>query len=480
MSMKKIICIILSVIMLCGIVPVFAQTDSKEITVTLDGENMEFDVQPIIENGRTLVPMRAIFEALGCAVTYTDQGGIPVVTAKRGDEYMMIIVGENKFYFDNEEKQLDVPAKIVEGRTLVPLRAVSESFGARVEWFGDINSVCIYTKQGMHKIKSAVISKEIKNKVDIKLLDIVCTYPIIENPENLDRIEQINKEYRENAEKYAAETEAAYAEKARLLCEETGMEIYTPMQFLVTYTVDTDRLGLLSLTNHYYEYAGETSPVLRRESAVYDAETGEKLALSDIVKGNEDERRTMIYDVFVNYYEETFDDFSTEEASSIDKEADNVKFYLTDDSIVLYLNKNKLGKDSVFIPSVELKYNEGVFKKDLSETALDSLEINLEGNPTTGYQWTVISADSDKLEVKDAYIPDETNEGLVGTGGTYRFNVRGISEGNCSIDIAYMRSWESSNEAIDEITYYLYVSKDGKITVLGTEKNLDNVKYDAE
>ena len=58
--------------MLCGIVPVFAQTDSKEITVTLDGENMEFDVQPIIENGRTPVPMREIFEALGCAVTYTD------------------------------------------------------------------------------------------------------------------------------------------------------------------------------------------------------------------------------------------------------------------------------------------------------------------------------------------------------------------------------------------------------------------------
>ena len=37
-----------------------------------------------------------------------------------------------------------------------------------------------------------------------------------------------------------------------------------------------------------------------------------------------------------------------------------------------------------------------------------------------------------------------------------------------------------ANEAIDEITYYLYVSKDGKITVLSTEKNLDNVKYDAE
>ena len=133
-----------------------------------------------------------------------------------------------------------------------------------------------------------------------------------------------------------------------------------------------------------------------------------------------------------------------------------------------------------YIPTVELKYNEGLFKIDLSDAELDSLVIDLEGNPTTGYQWKVISADADKLEVKDEYIPDENKEGLVGKGGTYRFTAHGIGEGDCSIDIAYMRGWESSNEAIDEITYYLYVSKDGKITVLGTEKNLDNVKYDAE
>ena len=72
MKMKKILGIILSVIMLCSTVTAFAQASSDKVTVTMDGQEMEFDVQPVIENGRTLVPMRAIFEALGCAVTYYD------------------------------------------------------------------------------------------------------------------------------------------------------------------------------------------------------------------------------------------------------------------------------------------------------------------------------------------------------------------------------------------------------------------------
>ncbi len=331
----------------------------------------------------------------------------------------------------------------------------------------------------MHKIKSAVISKEIKNKIGIKVMDIACTYPVIENPENLDWIEKLNKEYRENAEKYAADVEKEYAEKANQLCEETGIESFYPFEFKLTYTIDTDRNGLFSLTNHYSENIGD-SQEYRRESAVYNTETGEKLTLSDIVSGDDDERHTMAYDVFVKYFEEKYTDLSPELASQIDKATENTKFYLTDNSLVLYFDMNQLDLMIDYIPTVELKYNEGLFKIDLSDAELDSLVIDLEGNPTTGYQWKVISADADKLEVKDEYIPDENKDGLVGKGGTYRFTAHGIGEGNCSIDIAYMRGRESSNEAIDEITYYLYVSKDGKITVLGTEKNLDNVKYDAE
>lgn len=240
--------------MLCSTVTAFAQTSSDKVTVTMDGQEMEFDVQPVIENGSTLVPMRAIFETLGCAVTYYDNGEFPVFMASRGDNYVMVFIGQDFFITDKDEIFLDVPAKIVNDRTLVPLRAVSEALDTKVEWLEDIITVCLYTKHGMHKIKPAVISKEFRNKIDIKLMDIICTYPVIENPENLDWIEKLNREYRENAGKYAADVEKEYAEKANQLCGETGIESYSPLEFKLTYTVDTDSCGLLSLTNHYVEY----------------------------------------------------------------------------------------------------------------------------------------------------------------------------------------------------------------------------------
>lgn len=363
--MKKILGIILSVIMLCSTVTAFAQTSYDKVTVTMDGQEMEFDVQPVIENGRTLVPMRAIFEALGCAVTYYDNGEFPVVMASRGDNYVMVFIGQDFLITDKDEISLDVPAKIVNDRTLVPLRAVSEAFDTKVEWLEDSKTVCLYTKQGMHKIKPAVISKEIRNKIDIKLMDIACTYPVIENPENLDWIEQLNKEYRENAERYAADVEKEYAEKANQLCEETGIESFSFLEFKLTYTVDTDRNGLLSLTNHYLE--NTDSQGYRRESAVYNTETGEKLKLSDIVNGDDDERHTMAYDVFVKYFEEKYTDLSAELASQIDKATENTKFYLTDNSLVLYFDMNQLDLPLDYIPTVELKYNEDLFKIDLSD-----------------------------------------------------------------------------------------------------------------
>ena len=143
MKMKKILSIILSVIMLCSTVTAFAQASSDKVTVTMDGQEMEFDVQPVIENGRTLVPMRAIFEALGCAVTYYDNGEFPVVMASRGDNFVMVFIGQDFLITDKDEITLDVPAKIINGRTLVPVRFIADCFGVSVQWDGEIQRVIL-------------------------------------------------------------------------------------------------------------------------------------------------------------------------------------------------------------------------------------------------------------------------------------------------------------------------------------------------
>jgi len=114
---------------------------SNEIQVLLNGEAIIFDQPPVIENGRTLVPLRAIFEAMGAEVDW-DQA-TRTVTAELDDVNISLTIDSNILYRNGEEIELDVPAKIVGGRTLVPVRAIAESFGAEVGWVQASRTVTI-------------------------------------------------------------------------------------------------------------------------------------------------------------------------------------------------------------------------------------------------------------------------------------------------------------------------------------------------
>lgn len=110
------------------------------IKVILDGEEIYFDQPPIIENERTLVPMRAIFEAMGCDV-YWDDGMIDVY--EDGENIMSLWINDNEMWLPTGFEYLDVPPRLVNNRTLVPVRVVTESLGAYVEWDGDTRTVYI-------------------------------------------------------------------------------------------------------------------------------------------------------------------------------------------------------------------------------------------------------------------------------------------------------------------------------------------------
>lgn len=129
-------------------VPALAADD---ITVNLDGKAVSFDVAPIIENDRTLVPVRAIFEALGAQVEW-DEATRTVISAK-GDRSCVLQIDNTAMFVSTtadgstttDTKTLDVPAKIVDDRTLVPLRAISEAYDCTVDWDGESRTVTITT-----------------------------------------------------------------------------------------------------------------------------------------------------------------------------------------------------------------------------------------------------------------------------------------------------------------------------------------------
>lgn len=122
----------------------FGADFEPEIKVVIDGETLETDQAPIIVNDRTLVPMRAIFEKLGASVDWNESA--QAVTAVKGEREISLAIGGDVMRIDGEAKTLDVPAMLYNERTLVPVRAVSEALNCNVNWIGEENTVAITTK----------------------------------------------------------------------------------------------------------------------------------------------------------------------------------------------------------------------------------------------------------------------------------------------------------------------------------------------
>jgi len=117
-----------------------------EIRVTLDGAPIAFDVPPQTINDRTMVPLRAIFEALNANIDWNDS--TQTVTATRDGVVVVMRVGDPVITVAGNNVTLDVPPQIVNERTLVPARAVAESFGVNVDWNGGTQTVILTTGSG--------------------------------------------------------------------------------------------------------------------------------------------------------------------------------------------------------------------------------------------------------------------------------------------------------------------------------------------
>ncbi len=112
---------------------------AESIKVNVDGSALNMDVSPIMENDRVLVPFRFIAESLGGMVSWDEAS--QTVRIQTADKNISLPVGKNSASVNGQQKELDVPAKVVDGRTLVPVRFVSESLGADVSWDGASNTV---------------------------------------------------------------------------------------------------------------------------------------------------------------------------------------------------------------------------------------------------------------------------------------------------------------------------------------------------
>jgi hypothetical protein len=119
--------------------PTFAS--DNEIKCFLDGKELHFDVRPIVEDGVTYVPMRAIFEAQGADIKWDNM--LKTISAVKGDTNIYYMVNFGKVFVNGQENEQMMKAIIVQNNTLVPLRFISEVLGSTVSWDSGTKSVNI-------------------------------------------------------------------------------------------------------------------------------------------------------------------------------------------------------------------------------------------------------------------------------------------------------------------------------------------------
>ena len=115
------------------------------IKITVNGELIYPDSDPVLINDRTLVPIRAVAEKMGYYVEWDDEEEVVTLTASKGLPVLQFAIGYDIALKNFAEQiSLDVPAVIIGNRTYLPLRAVAEAMDATVYWNGNTNTVEIY------------------------------------------------------------------------------------------------------------------------------------------------------------------------------------------------------------------------------------------------------------------------------------------------------------------------------------------------
>lgn len=126
----------------------------SDVGLKLNGAELRTSVSPTVIDGRTLVPIRVISESIGATVNWNESTKEVEIIYTNSDEsktYIILPIGKRQVKINKSNSQytkdLDVPAQILDGRTMVPVRFVAEELGLEVNWNSEVQTVELYNKQ---------------------------------------------------------------------------------------------------------------------------------------------------------------------------------------------------------------------------------------------------------------------------------------------------------------------------------------------
>lgn len=116
---------------------------AQQLRVLVNGEEVKFDVPPVLRGGLVFVPLRGVFEQMKATVRFTKSTG--EIFAQKGKHTVILRAGQDKAQVDGHITAMLFPAFILKGRAMVPLRFLSESLGCQVNWHPPSGKISITT-----------------------------------------------------------------------------------------------------------------------------------------------------------------------------------------------------------------------------------------------------------------------------------------------------------------------------------------------
>ena len=139
MKINKLVASLFAVSLLAF--PVVQVSADENISLTVNGKSIETQVPPTIIDGRTMVPVRDIFEACGAKVNWDEN--TKTITGEKGNTNVVMQIDSNMLFINEKVTEMDATPVIIDGRTLAPARYVAESFGGIVDWNAEDKVVMI-------------------------------------------------------------------------------------------------------------------------------------------------------------------------------------------------------------------------------------------------------------------------------------------------------------------------------------------------
>lgn len=277
MKKQQITALFCGMALLMGTVPAYAT--EQTIAVTLNGEPVVFDGQkPIIQNDITWIPLRGVLETMGVDVSWNSD--TKTITLTEADKVGILTMGSDVFQAGNKEVQIAAPVQNFNGSAMIPLRTVSEYFGADVKWDSQTRTIAITKQPPVQYLTDATYKQMAENENGDITVFATAIYPVLTEAVPEEKRDAVNASIAKKA-KQAVDTYVEQAKKEKAQTDADGNII--KRQMVISYEDVYYGNGMLSYLMVAKEYQNHTNGKDVGFGVTFNLTNGKEMRLAELM-----------------------------------------------------------------------------------------------------------------------------------------------------------------------------------------------------